>query len=119
MPYLAPRTVTEHSVVAIWQDLFRIAPIGVQDNFFELGGDSLMAVQLVARLQQSFRLMVRLQWFFDHPTPSETVTALVQGRAHHVGETVEDLLAELATLSDAEVEARLAANDVSSRLESP
>ncbi|WP_434417883.1 amino acid adenylation domain-containing protein [Nannocystis pusilla] len=34
-----------------WQDLLGIAHIGVQDDFFQLGGDSLLAVQLIARLR--------------------------------------------------------------------
>jgi acyl transferase domain-containing protein/acyl carrier protein len=118
-PYVAPQTAMEHSVVAVWQDLFRIAPIGAQDNFFELGGDSLMAVQLVARLRQAFGLAIPVKWFFDHPTPSQTVIALVQGQAQQAGGGAGHLLAELAGLSDAEVEARLVTDDINTRQASP
>ena len=112
---MAPQTAMEHSVVAIWQDFFRIAPIGAQDNFFELGGDSLMVVQLVARLRQAFGLAIPVKWFFDHPTPSGTVIALVHVQAQQAGRAAENLLTELASLSDAEVEVRLATDDISTR----
>jgi acyl carrier protein len=53
-PYIAPRTETERSVAAIWQELFGVDSIGVHDNFFELGGHSLMAVHLVPKLRERF-----------------------------------------------------------------
>jgi thioesterase domain-containing protein/acyl carrier protein len=49
-----PRDQIEEQLVAIWEDLLRIRPIGVTDGFFDLGGHSLLAVQLAARVEQWF-----------------------------------------------------------------
>ncbi len=78
-----------------------------------------MAVQLVARLRQAFGLVIPVKAFFDHPTPSETVIALVHVQAQQAGGDAEDLFVELAGLSDAEVEARLATDDISTRRTTP
>ena len=49
-----PRDQIEEQLVAIWEDLLQIRPIGVTDGFFDLGGHSLLAVRLVARVEQRF-----------------------------------------------------------------
>jgi thioesterase domain-containing protein/acyl carrier protein len=46
----APRTPTEATIARIWSELLGVANVGVHDDFFELGGDSLMAVEMFARL---------------------------------------------------------------------
>jgi amino acid adenylation domain-containing protein len=51
---LDPRNPIEARLVALWEDLLGIRPIGVQDNFFDLGGDSLQATQLCIQLQKHF-----------------------------------------------------------------
>jgi thioesterase domain-containing protein/NAD(P)-dependent dehydrogenase (short-subunit alcohol dehydrogenase family)/acyl carrier protein len=52
--YTKPRDKTEQTLVELWQQLFGIREIGVHDDFYELGGDSLTAVQLVMRINQTF-----------------------------------------------------------------
>ena len=55
-------------LVEIWADLLGIARIGVSDNFFEVGGDSLLATQLISRVQKSFQTEISLRTLFDEPT---------------------------------------------------
>ena len=51
---VAPRDEVEEQLVAIWEDLLQIRPIGVTDDFFDLGGHSLLAVRLAARIEERF-----------------------------------------------------------------
>ena len=39
--YVAPRNELERQLVALWEEVLDIRPIGVDDNFFDLGGHSL------------------------------------------------------------------------------
>ncbi len=41
-----PKTKTQKQLVAIWERILHISPIGIKDNFFELGGDSILAMTL-------------------------------------------------------------------------
>jgi thioesterase domain-containing protein len=50
-PFVAPRTRLEHEITAIWEGLFKVAPIGVFDDFFALGGHSLLVLQMASRLR--------------------------------------------------------------------
>ena len=43
----APRTGEERALAAVWQDVLKLAEVGVHDDFFELGGDSMTAIQVV------------------------------------------------------------------------
>ncbi|MBD2767189.1 amino acid adenylation domain-containing protein [Hymenobacter sp. BT664] len=57
--FVAPRNEIEQQLVEVWEDVLKVAPIGLNDNFFEIGGDSIKGIQVVARLhQQGFKLSV-------------------------------------------------------------
>jgi FkbH-like protein len=65
--YVAPRNEMEVKVVAIWEKVLGISPIGVKDSFLELGGDSFKAVQLLTRLRP-LKLFVTIMDIFRHQT---------------------------------------------------
>jgi aryl carrier-like protein len=50
--YLAPRNEIEGKLVAAWQEVLGVQPVGVEDNMFELGADSMRVIQLVVRCQE-------------------------------------------------------------------
>ena len=53
LPYEAPRTDWEATLVRLWQDVLKIPRIGIHDHFFEMGGDSIRAIQMVSRANQA------------------------------------------------------------------
>ena len=66
--YVAPRTAIERTMTSIWQAVLHLEKIGIYDNFFELGGNSLLATQIVSRVQRAFEVGVPLRSFFENPT---------------------------------------------------
>jgi amino acid adenylation domain-containing protein len=52
--YVEPKTSIESQLKGMWEELLNIQPIGVRDCFFELGGDSLLATQLLLKIQEVF-----------------------------------------------------------------
>ena len=77
-PYVRPRTLTEQQLVQIWEETVGVHPIGVEDNFFESGGHSLIAVQLLANVQQAFGQGLPLRTLFEYPTIAAMAKALQQ-----------------------------------------
>ena len=78
--YRAPEKELEKALCELWEDLFSIKPIGVEDNFFELGGDSLLALQLNAKIRNKFKFAPNLHDFFETPTIkgiAEKIEALI------------------------------------------
>ncbi|MFH8367581.1 beta-ketoacyl synthase N-terminal-like domain-containing protein [Streptomyces sp. NPDC018031] len=119
-PFVAPEGPEQLAVAEVWQEVLGVDRVGVDDDFFALGGHSLAAVRIGAKLQSRFGVELDLRNFFDSPTVAGTVALLaaagdrperaeeaipVLGRA----EPDEDGAAEVAGLSDEEVEAELLA----------
>jgi acyl transferase domain-containing protein len=98
----------ETAVAAVWRELFGIEGIGPGDNFFDLGGNSLLALQLVARLRQTFQVELPLRVVFE----SQTLTAL-SARIHETrvreqeAAEIERLLREIEGLAPEELRASL------------
>jgi amino acid adenylation domain-containing protein/non-ribosomal peptide synthase protein (TIGR01720 family) len=51
-PYEAPLDERERLLCATWAEVLGLERVGRRDNYFELGGDSLLAIQLKARVQE-------------------------------------------------------------------
>ncbi|WP_054016503.1 non-ribosomal peptide synthetase [Pseudoalteromonas sp. R3] len=56
MPYQAPQSETERTICDLWQNILGQDKVGLSDNFFKLGGNSILAMQLVAGLNEAFGL---------------------------------------------------------------
>jgi amino acid adenylation domain-containing protein len=94
-----PRTAAEELVAGVWAEVLGVAAVGAHDDFFDLGGQSLQAVRIAGRLADDLALEVPVRWVFE----TGTVAAL----AAAVEAAIE---AEVADLSDAEVERQLTEN---------
>ncbi|HSS49226.1 MAG TPA: condensation domain-containing protein, partial [Thermoanaerobaculia bacterium] len=89
--FVAPRTPAEATLAAIWSEVLRVEPVGVEDNFFELGGDSILAIRVASRAQEA-RLSLQPKQLFS----AETLGAL----AAAVGQPGEDAAALPLQLRD-------------------
>jgi thioester reductase-like protein len=77
--------------VAIWEELFGIAPIGVDDDFFALGGHSLLATRFVFLLQKHWDIHnFSLRALYQSPT-IEQLAQIVGGTHEAVGEQTPDV----------------------------
>jgi acyl carrier protein len=66
--HVAPPSEREQVLTAIWRELLGMERIGTTDDFFALGGNSLLAVQVVLRVQEAFAIEVALSEFYERPT---------------------------------------------------
>ncbi|MDQ6675548.1 MAG: SDR family NAD(P)-dependent oxidoreductase [Chloroflexota bacterium] len=80
-------------IAAIWQAALGIDRVGVHDNFFDLGGNSLIGLQVVARVQRELKLPISVLTLFEAPTISSLAKKL-QPEASPRQELAEQALAE-------------------------
>lgn len=68
LPYAAPRSELQSTLVKVWQTALRREDVGIHDNFFHLGGHSLLAVAVCSKVKHLLDVEIPLRWIFDHPT---------------------------------------------------
>ena len=66
--FVAPRSIVESQLAAMWAELLNIERVGIHDNFFELGGHSLLAVTLFDKIQKLTGQELPLSTLFETPT---------------------------------------------------
>ncbi len=64
----APVGETETRLANAWATVLELKQVGRHDNFFELGGNSLLAMQLVLQLRETFGVELPLRALFESPT---------------------------------------------------
>ena len=67
-PFVAPRDFLEQRVFQEWSNTLQSDEHGVYDNFFDVGGDSLLSLQLIARIEKEFQVELPSKDFFVSPT---------------------------------------------------
>ncbi|KAA3617202.1 MAG: amino acid adenylation domain-containing protein [Calditrichaeota bacterium] len=78
--FVEPRNENEEKVAAIWKDVLNLEKVGVHDNFFEIGGHSLIATQLVSRIQKEFEIIFELGFIFEAPSIAELSLKIEEAR---------------------------------------
>ncbi|MFI6106654.1 amino acid adenylation domain-containing protein [Streptomyces sp. NPDC051310] len=63
-----PSTGTERILARVWADLLETPDVRAEDDFFALGGDSILALELFARLREEVPLLPRPTAVFTHST---------------------------------------------------
>ena len=66
--YEAPESDIEKHIANLWSEALGYEKVGIFDSFFELGGDSLVAIQMVAKVKQRFNIDIEPSAFFEDPT---------------------------------------------------
>ena len=66
--YVPPSTDLEKRLVALWEEILGTHGIGITDDFFQIGGHSLLAAQVINRINDNFQARVTIESFFKNPT---------------------------------------------------
>jgi amino acid adenylation domain-containing protein len=74
--FVAPQTATERRVAEIWSEVLGVSGVGVNDNFFALGGHSILAMRVMARVQEDLGTNLTLRAVFDAPTVATLAAAV-------------------------------------------
>jgi aryl carrier-like protein len=78
--FVRPQTRTEEVIAGLAADVLGLEQVSVNDNFFSLGGHSLLVIQLLSRLRDTFKVDLPLPRLFATPTVSgwgETIDTIL------------------------------------------
>jgi phthiocerol/phenolphthiocerol synthesis type-I polyketide synthase E len=102
--YVAPRNDLERTLVEIWEAMLGIQGIGVYDDFLELGGNSLLGIQVAARIRAEFEIELSIATFYKSPNIALLAASILESLQGGLSET------ELSKALD-EIEAQASAHD--------
>lgn len=77
--YVAPKTEMQNKLVNLWGNVLGVKEIGITHNFFEMGGNSIMATQLISKINKELKQSLSLTALFENPDIerlSEMITEL-------------------------------------------
>lgn len=74
-PYVTPRNAVEEKLASVWGEVLGVEEVGIHDNFFELGGDSVMGLQVMARVRE-LGFHVDPEHLFQNQTVAELASTL-------------------------------------------
>ena len=76
---VAPRSVLEERIAALWQEVLGLERVGIYDNFFDLGGHSLLLMRFHDRVREQFRPDITILDLLVRPTISDIAAFLSSG----------------------------------------
>ncbi|MGH9348643.1 MAG: non-ribosomal peptide synthetase, partial [Vicinamibacterales bacterium] len=89
LEYVAPRTALEAAVSRVWAQAFDVPQVGVDDNFFDLAGHSLLAMEIVTRLNHEFQVNLPLALLLSG---APSVALVAKALADQLGERSRELV---------------------------
>jgi acyl carrier protein len=102
--YVAARTPIEQVLVKLWADVLEVDEIGVLDDFSDLGGDSLIAAQVVTRINDTFSLRRPLKLLLEAPSVSEVCNFIIDNEIHAgQSEKIAKVLLKIEDMSAEEI----------------
>jgi acyl carrier protein len=82
-------------VAAAFSEALGLRRVGLEDSFFDLGGDSLVALQVMARLREDFALELPVRTLLERPTVAQMRTAVEEALIARLEELSEEEAARL------------------------
>ncbi|MCC6694568.1 MAG: amino acid adenylation domain-containing protein [Candidatus Hydrogenedentes bacterium] len=82
--YCPPATEPERVLAGIWAELLKVDRIGRNEDFFALGGHSLIATQMVYRIQDAFGIQFPLRKVFECGTVAALAEAVEEAVIEHI-----------------------------------
>nr|VFJ74214.1 MAG: amino acid adenylation domain-containing protein/thioester reductase domain-containing protein [Candidatus Kentron sp. FW] len=85
--FVPPHTVVEAQLCELWSNVLDIHPIGIKDNFFEIGGHSLLVIQLLSHIRETFRININFKDLFENTTVYQLSRHIESARTHQAPDT--------------------------------
>ena len=81
-----PRSRLESTIAHVWEDMLGVEAVDVDDDFFRLGGESLLAVRMLAAVEELLLVPVDFIDFVEAPTVRTIAAAVERARGRGAGD---------------------------------
>jgi acetoacetyl-CoA synthetase len=77
-PALTGQGEIHERLILIFQRVLRREAVSVEDDFLDLGGDSILAIELMAEIEEVFGLQLAITTIYDAPTVRELAVVIAE-----------------------------------------
>jgi amino acid adenylation domain-containing protein len=84
-----PKNEAETTIAAIWKELLKLDVVSVEDNFFELGGFSMLAAQMICKVDAALQTDCAVTHAFIYPTIRELSDFILLKKQNSVPDTAK------------------------------
>ncbi len=85
----------QSTVADLWAEVLGVAAVGVESDFFDLGGDSLVALQVIARIRDQYQVELPVRALFEQSTVGSFAACVEEALIAKVETLSEEAAAEL------------------------
>ena len=78
--FIEPRTPVEEKLENIFVEVLKCKRVDIHTNFFLIGGHSLLGMQLISRIRETFGIELPLRCLFESPTIASLAIAVTRSR---------------------------------------
>jgi len=84
--HIPPRNELEKQVHTIWADVLGLSEdkVSITDNFFRLGGNSILAIKLANKLNQSLQKNIKVSDIFTYPSVEKLVQNFIGNQSGNI-----------------------------------
>lgn len=83
--FVAPKTEEEILLAKMWSEIFNREQIGVHDDFFNLGGHSMIAIKVMAKIEEVIGIRLPIAALFETPTIKGLAKRIAEKAPSHSG----------------------------------
>ncbi|AEV98678.1 hypothetical protein A4D02_09040 [Niastella koreensis] len=77
--YIAPANETQRKLAMVWEQVLGLEQISVHDDYFELGGNSLKAMEIIKKIQDTMGCSIPLKVLFEEKTIESIARQITPG----------------------------------------
>ncbi|WP_422757510.1 AMP-binding enzyme [Microcoleus anatoxicus] len=97
---VAARDRLEVELVAIWEKVLGVAPIGINDNFFDLGGHSLLTLSLSNEIEKTLNTKLPVAALFQLTTVEKMASFFQHENRSSAGGSTQEPIIDSATATE-------------------
>jgi acyl carrier protein len=103
--FIPPKTWIEAELAKLWQEVLKFDKVSTDDNFLDLGGNSLLIIQLMAKIADVFYISLTFKEILSTKLTIAEQAGIIENAliGQTNAETLDELMKEVDNMSDEEV----------------
>ncbi len=103
--FISPKTWIEAELAKLWQELLNFDKVSTDDNFLDLGGHSLLVIQLISKIANTFYISLTFKELLSTKLTIAEQAAIIENALIEQtnAETLDELIKEVDNMPEEKI----------------